>query len=135
MVSDYWADIPEFPDYQVTRFGLVRKKKYVLNGLSRLVLSQTVDPAGYVGVKLKHESKVWKRVKVHVIVLRVFVGPRPDGLVINHIDGDKTNNSLENLEYCTQLANERHSLDVLGKTHLRGPNGCFISTNSTERVV
>ena len=98
-------------------------------GTGKLLLSQTVDTAGYAGVKLKHESKVWKRVKVHVLVMRTFVGPRPGGLVINHIDGNKTNNHLDNLEYCTQTANERHSMTVLGKKHYRDSYGRFTTKN------
>ena len=122
-----WHDIPEFPNYQITKCGLVRKKKKVSKGNDKLLLSLTKDGRGYLGVKVKHETGTWKREKVHVLVMATFVGPRPEEFVINHIDGNKLNNSLENLEYCTQLENERHSLQVLGKTHTRGPNGCFIA--------
>ena len=122
-----WHDVPQFPNYQATKCGLIRKKVLVAKGNNQLTLSQSSDGA-YLGVKMKDESGVWKRVKVHVAVMLTFVGPRPEGLVINHIDGDKTNNALDNLEYCTQLANEHHSLTVLGKTHLRGPDGRFITS-------
>ena len=130
-----WFDIPEFPGYEVTPSAIIRRKHLRGRGNGRLVLSQTADPHGYLGVKLKHVSGVWKRVKVHVLMMQVFVGPRPKGLVINHIDGDKTNNLVSNLEYCTQLENEHHSLTALGKKHFRDTNGCFISHNSTQRVV
>ena len=118
-----WHDIPGFPDYQVTKSAIIRRKR--LGRYSKMVVTQTSDRS-YLGVKLRDEFGLWKRVKVHVVMMAAFIGPRPDKLVINHIDGDKFNNKIDNLEYCTQLENERHSLTVLGKTHTRGPDGRFI---------
>ena len=118
-----WCSIPDFSQYEISKSGAVRK--------GDLILSQTTQT--YAGVKLKNDLGQWKRVYVHRLVLATFVGPRPEGLVINHIDGNKENNNLDNLEYCTNLENERHSLDVLGKTHTRGKNGCFIAATTTEQ--
>lgn len=125
-----WHDIPGFSNYQVSKSCIIRKRKLVSKGNDKLVLNHTWD-YNYLGVKMKNDDGVWKRVKVHVVMMLTFVGPRPEGLVINHIDGNKENNNLDNLEYCTSLENERHSLDVLGKTHLRGKNGCFIAATTT----
>jgi DNA-binding transcriptional regulator YiaG len=49
------------------------------------------------------------RMKVHRAVALAFMGPRPDGAQINHISGDKTDNSLANLEYISCRENVRHS--------------------------
>jgi hypothetical protein len=38
-----------------------------------------------------------------------FIGPCPIGKEINHIDGDKTNNNVSNLEYCTSSENKAHA--------------------------
>lgn len=48
---------------------------------------------------------------------KAFIGDRPLNYEINHIDGDKTNNRAENLEYCTKSENMQHSL----KTGLSKP--------------
>lgn len=48
-------------------------------------------------------------VRHHALVLRWFVGPRPMGMVINHKDGNKQNNNLDNLEYCTPRDNREHA--------------------------
>jgi len=117
-----WNTIPEFPKYLISKEGLVKK-------LSGDLLKVTFQKYG--SVKLKHESGIWKRVYVHRLVMRAFVGLRPEGYVINHIDGNKSNNSLDNLEYCTQTENERHSINVLGKTHTRDSNGRFTRASSS----
>jgi len=53
--------------------------------------------------------------------MEAFIGPRQDGLEANHKDGDKKNNSVENLEYVTQLENMLHAhemgLVALGINH------------------
>jgi hypothetical protein len=46
---------------------------------------------------------------VHYLVMATFVGPRPEKLVINHLDGDRSNNTLSNLEYCTVSQNMLHA--------------------------
>lgn len=46
---------------------------------------------------------------VHVMVIECFVGPRPKGMHINHIDGVKTNNAIVNLEYCSRAENMAHA--------------------------
>lgn len=47
---------------------------------------------------------------VHVAVLEAFTGPRPSGYVVNHLDGDPSNNRLENLEWCTPSENNIHAV-------------------------
>lgn len=47
---------------------------------------------------------------VHHLVAEAFIGERPGRLVINHKDGDKTNNSLYNLEYITHAENIQHAV-------------------------
>lgn len=47
--------------------------------------------------------------KVHRLVAAAFIGPIPPGLVVNHLDGCKANNAVENLEICTVQENNRHA--------------------------
>lgn len=51
-----------------------------------------------------------KTVTVHSMVARAFIGPRPQGMTINHIDGCKTNNRADNLEYVSPTENIRHAI-------------------------
>ena len=48
---------------------------------------------------------------IHQLVLRVFVGPRPKGLVVRHLNGDAFDNRLTNLAYGTPAQNTRDSID------------------------
>lgn len=57
-----------------------------------------------------------KKYFVHVLVASAFLGPRPAGYEVNHIDGDKGNPVLANLEYVTRSQNGLHACRVL-KTH------------------
>lgn len=61
---------------------------------------------GYCYVHLT-QNNVGKTVRVHRIIMTAFLGE--SSLQINHKDGDKTNNSLDNLEYCTGSQNMQHA--------------------------
>ncbi len=49
--------------------------------------------------------------RVHLWVAEAFIGPKPTGLTVNHKDGNKMNNHVENLEYITREANVRHAVE------------------------
>lgn len=46
---------------------------------------------------------------LHLLVAAAFLGPRPEDREVNHIDGNKLNNAVSNLEYVTRAENVRHS--------------------------
>lgn len=56
---------------------------------------------------------------MHHLVMEAFVGGRPAGMVVNHMDGDKQNNSLANLEYITPTENSNHAILKIGRR--KGP--------------
>lgn len=92
--------------YKVSSFGRV------IGAYGRL-LKPVLTPKGYTRVKIWY-GPIYKTRMVHRIVAEAFI-PRPDRKnQINHIDGDKTNNRVDNLEWCTQSENMRHRVDVLG---------------------
>lgn len=59
--------------------------------------------------------------EVHRLVIAYFgnIPENYDRLQVNHIDGNKENNMIENLEWCTPKGNQQHRINVLGK-HMRG---------------
>ncbi|QZE10860.1 hypothetical protein SEA_CHISANAKITSUNE_96 [Gordonia phage ChisanaKitsune] len=78
--------------YQVSNTGLVKNPAGELRGY--------LDRNGYVRVKIKGRTY-----KVHNLVLELFVGPRPSGLVARHLDDVKDNNHVSNLKWGTQKEN------------------------------
>jgi hypothetical protein len=68
-------------------------------------LSQSIDINGYLSVKMNN-----KDYKIHSLVAKYFLGDRPKGLCINHIDSNKLNNAVSNLEYVTIRENILHAI-------------------------
>lgn len=109
--QEEWRSVPNYTDYQVSNLGRMRSKKTrgrFATGDWRL-MKLTVGKRGYVVVSLSVNGKVIRRT-IHSVVCEAFIGPRPHRHDINHIDANKTNNALVNLEYCTRSHNERHAI-------------------------
>lgn len=79
------------------------------------IMPQTIQRTGYYAVMLWLGNKS-KCAKVHRLVAEAFI-PNPDNLpCINHKDGDKLNNQVTNLEWCTYQENMQHAVRT-GLTH------------------
>jgi len=74
-------------------------------------LAHKIDKDGYHEVGLYKPENGQKWFRVHAVVLAAFVGPRPDGCHIDHIDCVITNNNLHNLRYVTPKENIHHSIN------------------------
>lgn len=95
--------------YEVSNTGKVRSLNYKNTGEIR-ELRPAPDPKGYMKTMLQY-GKHYKTVKVHRLVAMAFI-PNPDNLPqVNHKDGDKRNNRVENLEWITNYANAHHALE------------------------
>lgn len=65
-------------------------------------------------------GKYSKKESVHRIVATLFIPNNKNNPCVNHINGDKLDNRVENLEWCTYSENEIHSRDVLKKEYAKG---------------
>lgn len=65
---------------------------------------------GYVHCILHRRGSKPKNCLAHVLVAEAFIGPRPEGKVINHKNGNKADPSLTNLEYVTPSENHKHAI-------------------------
>lgn len=103
-----WKVIPSTGGlYEASSDGEIRSiKRFTTNGR---VLKQYINTHnGYAYVSISIANKKSTR-RVHVLIAEAFLGPRRSGMQVNHIDGNKTNNRLDNLEYCTQSENMKHA--------------------------
>ena len=115
MEQEQWKPIQEFNgEYEVSNLGRVRSMKRYYGMVGR-IMPQTIQRKGYYAVTFHMNNKAYCR-KVHRLVIEAFT-PNPDSLpCINHIDGNKLNNHVSNLEWCTYQANMQHAVRT-GLTH------------------
>jgi len=119
-VAEEWRAVPGFEGkYEVSSYGQMRSLDRLV-GPRRLrgqIMKVKYDRHGYIWYRPCSEGK-YKPTSAHSMVAAAFIGPRPVGLHINHIDGNKTNNHYSNLEYVTPQQNAKHALDTgLMKRH------------------
>ncbi len=69
-------------------------------------LAQFLNPSGYLRAKMNN-----KGVQVHQLVALFYLGKKPEGMCVNHKDGNKLNNKPSNLEYVTIAENIKHSVE------------------------
>ena len=85
------------------------------------LLKRMMFPSGYEYVHLCNGKGKTKLFRVHRLVAETFI-PNPNNLPeVNHKDGDKLNNNVKNLEWCTNLENMRHSVET-GLRNVKGEN-------------
>lgn len=110
MTKEIWKTVIDFPNYEVSNTGKVRNKK------TDHIMKQSLDRGGhYLSVYLTNSGHENTQ-RVHRLVATAFLGDHP-GMVVNHKDGDKFNNKIENLEWCTVAENNAHAI----KTDLNNP--------------
>lgn len=114
--EEVWKDIEGFEGlYQVSNFGRVKSlarymcpKGYSQLKTERLLRTHISLDNGYVYVQLTKNSKGFTK-KVHRLVAQTFISNLDNLPQVNHIDGNKQNNNVENLEWCTQSQNIQHA--------------------------
>lgn len=109
-----WASVPSHPEYLVSTDG------EVFSTYAKRILkpSRNQSGTGYFMVFLNGEPMT-----NHRAVASAFIGPLRKGFEVNHKNGIKTDNRLENLEVITKAENAKHSQRVLGNPpppHKRG---------------
>ena len=115
---EIWKDIVGYEgSYQVSNFGNVKSlDRKGLFGTQNVIyksriLKQKILNMGYYSVNLSKKSKV-KTYTVHRLVGKAFIDNPKNKATINHIDGDKLNNRVDNLEWCTMNENFEHAYKI-----------------------
>lgn len=111
--EERWKELPQCPGYSVSSTGRLKSPRY------KKILSGTITPKGYVALSVMLNGKP-KIYRAHVLVCELFNGPKPSlKHQVNHIDGNKLNNTPQNLEWVTPAENTAHSIQFLGNA-MRG---------------
>ena len=124
-MEEVWKDIKGYEGlYQVSNLGRVRsldrevKCRTSSSGVSKrkgYILKPGIASNGYLMVAL-YNNKVQKCRTMHSLIAEAFI-PNPDMLpCVNHKNGNRTDNRLENLEWVTYSENNYHAVRKLGRT-------------------
>ena len=114
MSEEVWKPIPGYEGfYEVSNVGRV-KSLFRTDVRGKTVFEKILVPGfnkrwGRMQVRLckNGDEKTWK---IHSLVAHAFLGRQLAGMDVNHIDGNKLNNCVENLEYCTRSENVLHAV-------------------------
>lgn len=125
MSKELWRPVPGLDGfYEVSTFGRVRSKDRIIRTKNGPRLVKGRVRALHSGSERYMSCHIWvngnrKSPKVHILVCRSFLGEKPSvEHEVNHKDGNRSNNHLENLEWCTPSQNMVHAFHVLRR---KGP--------------
>lgn len=112
---EQWKTAPGFPDYEVSNIGRVRRATPGVNATVGHIRQATLDKNGYCVILLQRPNDKPKIGKVHRLVVLAFIGDIPEGMHVNHRNGIKSDNRIENLEIVSPSENTLHGFRVLGR--------------------
>lgn len=118
MKEEIWKDVVNFEDYyEVSNLGQIRRKKGIttykdgrIANFSQTILKQGLNQKGYPIVYLSKNSKQFT-LTVHRLVAKSFILNNNNLPQVNHKDCNKLNNTIENLEWISNVENMRHAFD------------------------
>lgn len=106
---DEWKDIPDFPDYEVSKDGKVRNKK------SKKILKHYLGVRGYYVVNLRKDAKP-STIYVHRLLAQAFIPNPSNKRFVDHKDRDRKNNTLSNLRWVNSIENAQNSERVINNS-------------------
>lgn len=110
-MEEIWLPVNGYEGlYEVSSFGRVRSLNYNKTG-KKIILSPGKDTHGYLFVNLCKNGKI-KNNRIHRLVATAFLPNWFDDPQVNHIDEDKTNNHVDNLEWCDAKYNANYGTAI-----------------------
>ena len=121
-MKEDWKEVVGFANYECNSSGQVRSKK------TSKILKPSTHKKGYLQVVLYVNSKKSYTRKIHRLVALTFIDNPYDLPEVNHKDENKTNNCVDNLEWCTGSYNMEYSFGI--ECHLLSPDKILFVTNN-----
>ncbi len=117
--------IPGYDNYMISNKGDIYSK------ILKRLCCVNIIPSGYHKIKLKSNNNIYKDIYIHILVAITYLNYIPSiGYVINHKDGNKGNNDVNNLEIVTHKENMIHSVKINDKSIYRRPVYYIDSNNN-----
>lgn len=117
-------------DYHVSLFGRIKSLNYNNTNQAK-ILKNNLQKTGYLSVGLKINGKR-KTISVHRLVAMSFIPNPDDKPYVNHINGIKTDNSIENLEWSTAKENTDHGIKLGLINGIKGEKNCFSMLSNSD---
>jgi hypothetical protein len=140
IINEVWKDISDYEGfYQVSSQGRVKSIDRIVGSNSRkkalrsTILKPALSTSGYLCVSLWKDNKGATK-SIHGLVALAFLGVCPDGCNVNHKDGNKLNNHIENLEYCTFAQNSQHAYNAGIPKVARGEKHGFSKLKNSDII-
>ena len=109
-----WKDIKGYSKYQINNYGDIWSK------ISQRKLKPfSSGKNGYLKITITADNGKSKKEFIHRLVALAFLPLDENKTIVNHKDGNKLNNYVDNLEWCTPEENNKHSARVLGTVHTK----------------
>lgn len=127
-----WKSIPGYEDlYEVSSYGRVKsleisyiRRNGIMDHKPEIILTPKNNGTGYFTVCL-YKNKTHKYYLIHRLVAIAFL-PNPDNLpCVNHKDEDKTNNNVNNLEWCSHRYNSNYNGVLKKRSQRMKENGIY----------
>jgi len=109
MSEEIWKYVVGCDKYEVSNKGRIRRSKPAKGAVVGLIMAPQLGKEGYIRIM----ARGFPTKLVHRIVAHAFLG-EIEGKDINHINGIKSDNRVENLEICNRSHNMKHAISVLG---------------------
>jgi len=130
-MKEIWKDIKGYEGrYEASNYGAVRNAK------TKQIRKPRVDSHGYLRINVPRNDGTGKSnaIHIHTMVALAFYKKIDGKNQVNHIDGDKKNNKVENLEWCTASENTKHAHRT-GLAHVyHGEQNCNAKFNEDQVI-